>query len=261
MNNTTDYTEQTHSNNIATKNKTSPSRNRDQYSNNNNTEWLQLLDPIVLEQIKEDPNMANVQKKILTVVFWDISGFSALCEILKEHTHLVVAFLKEYFSEANRIVHKNNGILDKFIGDGVMAYFGFKNQRSNKSRDGSIDSVNAALELREFFQQIKGDWLKIWKIKVKQDINMDLKCGINTGPALVGLIPTGERDQFTTIGSAVNLASKLEGQAHDGQIIVSPYTKTRIQDLFEMTTVSIDKQIRGFEYLTEYFEVKGKKKD
>jgi adenylate cyclase len=254
--NTTDYTKQTHSNNIAT-NKASPSQNRGQYSNN--TGWLQLLDPIVLEQIK-DPNMANVQNKILTVVFWDISCFSALCEILKEHTHLVVAFLKEYFSEANRIVHKNNGILDKFIGDGVMAYFGFKNQ-SNASRDGSIDGVNAALELRGFFQQIKEDWLKIWKIQVKQDINMDLKCGINTGPALVGLILTGERDQFTTIGSAVNLASKLEGQAHDGQIIVSPYTKTRIQDLFEMTTISIDKQIRGFEYLTEYFEVKGKKKD
>jgi class 3 adenylate cyclase len=252
----TDYTEQTHSNNIATK--TSLSQNsRDQYSNN--VEWLQLLDPVVLDLIK-DPNMVNVQNKILTVVFWDISGFSALCEILKEHTQLVVAFLKEYFSEANRIVHKNNGILDKFIGDGVMAYFGFKNQ-SNASRDGSIDGVNAALELRGFFQQIKEDWLKIWKIKVKQDINMDLKCGINTGPALVGLILTGERDQFTTIGSAVNLASKLEGQAHDGQIIVSPYTKTRIQDLFEMTTISIDKQIRGFEYLTEYFEVKGKKKD
>ena len=81
----------------------------------------------MLEQIN-DPNLVNVQNKILTLVSWDISGFSVLCEILKENTQLVVAFLKEYFSEANKIVHKNNGILDKFIGDGVMAYFGFKNQ-------------------------------------------------------------------------------------------------------------------------------------
>jgi hypothetical protein len=77
----TDYTEQTHSNNISTK--TSPSQNRDQYFND--AKWLQLLDPVVLEQIK-DPNMLNVQNKILTVVFWDISGFSALCEILKAYS-------------------------------------------------------------------------------------------------------------------------------------------------------------------------------
>ena len=75
--------------------------------------------------------------------------------------------------------------------------------------------------------------------------NIDLKCGINTGPVLVGLILTGERDQFTTIG----------------QIIVSPDTKTRIQDLFDMVAISIDKQIKGFEYLTEYYEVKGKKEE
>jgi hypothetical protein len=67
----TDYTEQTHSNNISTK--TSPSQNRDQYFNN--VEWLQLLDPVVLDLIK-DPNMVNVQNKILTVVFWDISGLA-----------------------------------------------------------------------------------------------------------------------------------------------------------------------------------------
>jgi class 3 adenylate cyclase len=191
-----DYSKEIHLNTEATK--VSSPKHRDQTSNT--AEWLQLL----------DPNLVNMQNKILTLVFWDISGFSVLCEILKENTQLVVAFLKEYFSEANRIVHKNNGILDIFIGDGVMAYFGFKNQ-SNESRDGTIDSLNAALELKEFFQKIKSDWLKIWKIKVKQDIKVNLKCGINTGPVIVGLILTGERDQFTTIGSAVNLAS-LKGK-------------------------------------------------
>jgi adenylate cyclase len=249
-----DYSKEIHLKTTATK--ISSPKHKDQTSNT--AEWLQLLDPVVLEQIN-DPNLVNVQNKILTLVFWDISGFSVLCEILKENTQLVVAFLKEYFSEANKIVHKNNGILDKFIGDGVMAYFGFKNQ-SNESRDGTIDGLNAAIELKELFQKIKGDWLKIWKIKVKQDINVNLKCGINTGPVIVGLILTGERDQFTTIGSAVNLASKLEVEAHDDQIIVSPYTKTRIQDLFETTTIRINKEIKGFEYLTEYHEVRGKKK-
>lgn len=76
------------------------------------------VDPVVLEQIN-DPDLINLQNKILTGIFWDISGFSILCEIPKEHTELVVEFLKKYCSETNRIVHK---IMEYWINLLVMEH-------------------------------------------------------------------------------------------------------------------------------------------
>ena len=61
------------------------------------------VDPVVLEQI-QDPELVTMQNKILTIVFWDMSGFSVLCEKLKSHKELIVEFLREYFSEAAMII-------------------------------------------------------------------------------------------------------------------------------------------------------------
>jgi plastocyanin len=83
------------------------------------TSLEKYVDPVVLEQIR-DPELVTMQNKILTIVFWDISGFSILCEKLKSHKELIVEFLKEYFSEAAVIIRKHRGVLDKFMGDGIM---------------------------------------------------------------------------------------------------------------------------------------------
>jgi Adenylate and Guanylate cyclase catalytic domain len=85
------------------------------------TSLEKYVDPIVLEQIR-DPELVTMQNKILTIVFWDISGFSVLCEKLKSHQELIVEFLREYFSEAALIIRKYEGVLDKFMGDGIMAF-------------------------------------------------------------------------------------------------------------------------------------------
>ena len=72
-----------------------------------------------------DPDLVKIHNKILTIVFWDLSGFSALCEKIKGHPVLVVEFLKEYYSKATEIIHKYDGVLDKFIGDGGMVFLVF----------------------------------------------------------------------------------------------------------------------------------------
>jgi plastocyanin len=86
------------------------------------TRLEKYVDPVVLEQIR-DPELVTMQNKILTIVFWDLSGFSVLCEKLKSHKELIVEFLREYFSEAAVIIQKHKGVLDKFMGDGIMAFF------------------------------------------------------------------------------------------------------------------------------------------
>jgi hypothetical protein len=68
------------------------------------------LDPAVLRQIA-DEDLVKLQNKMLTIVFWDLSGFSALCEKLKQFPELVTEFLKEYFTQANKIIHTYNGVV------------------------------------------------------------------------------------------------------------------------------------------------------
>jgi len=225
------------------------------------TSLEKYVDPVVLEQIR-DPELVTMQNKILTIVFWDISGFSVLCESLQFHQELVVAFLREFFSEAATIIHKYDGVLDKFIGDGIMAFFGFKDTHVNDNgKKGAICAVNAAIELRDFFDEIKVDWIDLWKTKAGQkgEISVHLRCGMNTGNVLVGLILTEKRDQFTTIGTNVNLASRMEAVATEVQIIVSPSTKMQIEGEFNLKPVPIKKPIKGFENISECDEIVDKK--
>jgi class 3 adenylate cyclase/plastocyanin len=226
------------------------------------TSLEKYVDPVVLEQIR-DPELVTMQNKILTIVFWDISGFSVLCDSLQFHQELVVAFLREFFSEAATIIHKYDGVLDKFIGDGIMAFFGFKDTYVNDNgKKGAICAVNTAMELRDFFDEIKGDWIDLWKAKAGQkddEISIHLRCGMNTGNVLVGLILTEKRDQFTAIVTNVNLASRMEGVATEDQIIVSPSMKMQIEDEFNLKTVPIEKKIKGFENISECYEIAGKR--
>jgi adenylate cyclase len=220
------------------------------------------VDPVVLEQIR-DPELVTMQNKILTIVFWDISGFSVLCEKLKDHKELIVEFLREYFSEATLIIRKYEGVLDKFLGDGIMAFFGYKDTDINDNgKKGAINAVKAAIELREFFDEMKLEWINLWATKTgHQEISTDLRCGMNTGSVLVGLILTEVRDQFTTVGSNVNLASRLESVANKDQIIGSPSTKIRIQDQFNLKTILIERPIKGFENISECYEVIDKRQE
>ncbi len=225
------------------------------------TSLEKYVDPVVLEQIR-DPELVTMQNKILTIVFWDISGFSVLCESLQFHQELVVAFLREFFSEAATIIHKYDGVLDKFIGDGIMAFFGFKDTHVNDNgKKGAICAVNAALELRDFFEEIKVDWIDLWKVRSrhKGEISIHLRCGMNTGNVLVGLILTEKRDQFTTIGTNVNLASRMESVATEDQIIVSPSTKMQIEDMFNLRSIPVKQTIKGFENIAECYEVLSKR--
>lgn len=224
------------------------------------TSLEKYVDPVVLEQIR-DPELVTMQNKVLTIVFWDISGFSVLCEKLKDHKELIVEFLREYFSEAALIIRKYEGVLDKFIGDGIMAFFGYKDTDINDDgRNGAINAVKAAIELKDFFNEMKLEWINLWIAKTgHQGISTDLRCGMNTGNVLVGLILTEVRDQFTTVGSNVNLASRLESVANKDQIIVSQFTKIRIEDQFNLETILIERPIKGFENISECYGVTEKK--
>ncbi|MGE3859510.1 MAG: adenylate/guanylate cyclase domain-containing protein [Nitrososphaeraceae archaeon] len=224
------------------------------------TRLQRQLDPTVVEYLS-NPHAVLLQNKVLTIVFWDISNFSILCEKLAYHPGLVAEFLREYLGVATKIIHEYDGVVDKFIGDGILSYFGFKDNPYHDDKEGLIGAKNAiiaALELKKKFENVKNNWLHIWKKVIDFDIQIDIKCGMNTGPVLVGLLKSGERDQFTVIGTHVNLASRLEGRAENDEIIISPFTMSKVKGKFRVKSVTIakaNKKIKSFKDIDKYYKV------
>lgn len=218
------------------------------------TRLQRQLDPAIIEYLS-DPHAPLIQNRVMTIVFWDISNFSKLTEVFKDHPELIAVFLNEYLGVAVPIIHEYGGIIDKFIGDGILAYFGF----TEPEDDGSIGASNAilaALKLKKAFQIFKQNWLDIWKTVNNFDINIDIKCGVNTGSVLVGLMGSEERDQFTVIGTHVNLASRLEGIAQADQIVISQYTMEKVAQKFNLESIQLrEEKIKAFEDIIEYYVV------
>jgi len=146
-------------------------------------------------------------------------------------TRLIAGFLRDYCDAAATTIFKHSGVLDKFIGDGVMALFGvLSNGQDTGGRQDALEAVRAACELRSRFDPILSRWIDEWKLYTPQKVEIGLACGIHTGEALVGNVGTDFRDQFTALGPHVNFASRIEGRAKARQILVSQSTEARIKE-------------------------------
>ncbi|MCB1177062.1 MAG: HAMP domain-containing protein [Leptospiraceae bacterium] len=138
------------------------------------------------------------ENKNCTVFFSDIRSFTNMSE--SREPGEVLDILNEYFTKMVDCVHSTEGVVDKFIGDAVMAHWGAMMEVENDSRL----AVIAALKMRTSLLELNKDFKKRGKPIIK------IGCGINTGPVIAGQIGSEERLEFTVIGDAVNLASRIE---------------------------------------------------
>jgi adenylate cyclase len=203
-------------------------------------EWSQRInflrryfDPRVFETIERDPSLLALKQRTVTICFWDIRGFSRLCEILKAHPTLIADFLREYCEVAARTIFEHGGLLDKFIGDGVMALFGVLNHKDDEGKADALAAVRAALAFRPRFDEVVTRWMSQWTLYTPHAIEIGLGCGIHTGEALVGNVGTDFRDQFTALGPQVNFASRIEARSLSGQILLSQSTEARVRTVIE----------------------------
>jgi adenylate cyclase len=204
-------------------------------------EWSQKVsflrryfDSKLFESIAKDPSILAIKVRTLTICFWDVRGFSSLCEILKAHPELMAQFLRDYFEIAATTIFEHGGILDKFIGDGVMALFGVLSDHEGSDSEEAMNAIAAAKDLRERFDQLLVKWQQKWEYYAQQKIDIGLGCGIATGEVLVGNVGTEFRDQFTALGPNVNFASRIEARAKSGQILVSKTTQARVKSLISL---------------------------
>lgn len=199
-------------------------------------EWSQRIgflrryfDPKIFDYIERDPSVLSLKLRTVTIAFWDIRGFSMLCEILKEHPTLVADFLKDYCETAARTIFDYGGILDKFIGDGVMALFGILNHAEDEGKADALKAVQSALSLVGKFDGLLSKWTEQWSLYTPHRIEIGIGCGIHTGDALVGNVGTDFRDQFTALGPHVNFAARIESRATSGQVLISQSTEARVR--------------------------------
>lgn len=214
------------------------------------------FDPRVFGAIDRNPDLLNMKSKTLTVVFWDIRGFSLLCEILKAHPNLISGFLREYFSVASDVIFKYEGVLDKFIGDGVMALFGaLDGSKDPAGHQDAINAARAAIEMRESFDILLKNWIDQWALYTAQTIDIGLGCGMHTGETLVGNAGTENRDHFTALGPHVNFAQRIESRAEKAQILASTSTKARISEYFELKKIDTINNVKNIPGSFDIFEV------
>jgi len=176
-------------------------------------------------------------------LFCDIKDFTSLSE--KCNPEQLVNDLNELFNEIVNIIFENNGTVDKFIGDSIMAYWG----DPIASEDDAYMAVKTALDIRKKINELK--------IKNTQEgkIIFDLKMGINTGEALLGLSGSEKIMSYTAMGDAVNIASRLETSCGvlNRDILISKSTYEDAKDkiiVLEAGTI----KVKGKENEIETFE-------
>lgn len=190
------------------------------------------FDPKVFDAIERNESQLKMQQRIITICFWDVREFSKMCQTLTEYPERIADFLRAYCDMVAQTIFKHDGVLDKFIGDGVMALFGALDSAGQTEEAAAIAAVQTAQEVREQFPTV----LEAWKLKLKFDVAASVEigvgCGIHTGRALVGNAGTSFRDQYTALGPHVNLASRIENRARSGEILLSQTTEARVHDVF-----------------------------
>jgi adenylate cyclase len=173
-----------------------------------------FLSPSIVEKIMANPNEIHLggENQTVTILFSDIRGFTRMSEHMEPHA--VVELLNEYFSELTDLIFESGGTLDKYLGDGIMAVYGAPFPKP----DDALRATKTAVEM----QRALADLNRNWESRGQPPLRMGV--GVNTGPVTAGYIGSSRRMDYTVIGDAVNLASRLCSNAAGGQILVSDST-------------------------------------
>jgi len=174
----------------------------------------------VMEQILEDPSQLALggARKRVSVLFSDIRGFTSMSECMQPED--VVSVINAYLSLQTEIVLRNEGVLDKFVGDCVMAVFGLPWAKDNDA----VRAVRTAVEIQEALRKLN-------QARTQEGLKtVTIGIGINTGDVVAGNMGSAQKMDYTVIGDAVNLAARLEANAEGGTVLVSEATYNEVKD-------------------------------
>lgn len=167
-------------------------------------------------------NRPHPQKLTATVLFTDLKGFSTTSEML-DPEHLI-SWLNEYMSAMAQVVMANHGVVEKYIGDSVMALFGAPLARKTQEEieQDARNAVRCALAMGKEMERLNAEW------KERGLPACTMRVGIHTGQLVAGSLGSAERQEYTVIGDSVNTASRLESFDKEGETMIIPRGNCRI---------------------------------
>jgi class 3 adenylate cyclase len=213
------------------------------------------IDPRIVEGLIDRPTLAaEGQRRVMTVLFCDVRGFTSTSEGMTPQG--LVKVMNRYFSTMSAPIRDHEGIIDKYIGDAIMAYWGPPfTDHAAQARLASL----AALKMLELVPQLRTELPELLGVRTLPN-SFDLRIGIATGEVLVGSIGSELMMNYTVMGDTVNLASRLEGanKEYGGRILVSEATIAAASDAVEAR--EIDRvAVLGQNRPQAVFEIMGRK--
>ena len=211
-----------------------------------------FFSPGVMKKIMADEKGLALggEHKVATIMFCDIRGYTSLTE--KIDTLVAVRILNEFLSSMTEAVFAEEGTLDKYIGDCVMAIFGAPVLHP----DDPMRAVRVALDMKRRVGELKAEWRE--KIRIPEIEQFEIGIGIHTGEVIAGNIGNIQRMEYTVVSTAVNVASRLENYAEPGQIIVSRVTHDIVKDSIKARKLAPVK-LKNISQPVEIYEVTGLK--
>jgi adenylate cyclase len=188
------------------------------------------VDPRIIANLLDPKNGAGMaERQIATVFFSDIKGFTGLSELLTAAT--MVKFLNTYFTEMSAVVHERNGIIDKYIGDAVMAFW---TSPFSSGESHAADACLAALAQQAAIARLRDKLPDVLGLR-RNLPKVEVRMGLATGDMVVGTVGSPTARSFTVIGDTVNLASRIEGtnKAYGTHILVDEQTFRLSQQVVE----------------------------
>jgi adenylate cyclase len=197
------------------------------------------VSPVVIDNLIKNPDRIKLggEKRNITIFFSDIRRFTSISERLDPED--LVHLLNEYLTEMTSIIMKDQGLVDKYMGDAIMAFWGAPLDQA----DHALMACQSSLEMMKRLRELQEKW------KEKDIPSFDIGIGLNSGDAIVGNMGSFKRFDYTAMGDNVNLASRLEGlnKLYGTNIIISEKTHKIVNDKFETRKLDV-------------VRVKGKKK-
>jgi adenylate cyclase len=184
--------------------------------------FQKYIDASVVERLIENPSLLKLggEEREITMLFADIEGFTRMAELLGPQN--TVGLLNTYLSEMTNIIIEEGGTLDKYIGDAIMAFWGAPLDDPQHP----VHACAAALRMQKRLEGLHAKWIRFGKPVVNQRI------GVNSGKAVVGNMGAEAKFNYTAVGDAVNLASRLEGvnKEYGTRLLMSEFTYRRVSD-------------------------------
>ncbi|MCK9338019.1 MAG: adenylate/guanylate cyclase domain-containing protein [Arcobacteraceae bacterium] len=198
------------------------------------SKFASKVSPAVMEDIlSSEGDVLAGKAKNITIFFSDLRNFTNISEALHD-PKILIQFLNEYMTPMSDIIIKNHGTIDKFIGDAIMAYWNAPADVSEHQDKALVSALEQLYALKDLNNKVKADirFDALNKMcEAKQIEPIDIGIGINSGLAIVGEMGSSGRSDYTIIGDAVNIGSRLESlcKYYNSKINISNLTKSELQ--------------------------------